>query len=102
MVLEKIDTNFFFKTFFTTFLYFCSKTIAKFAFTLLRSTCHFEEVKNIPEIFTSIHEIQESLSRMDSELAEVVFPFSISNAQPFSDQSTCSWRFGPFRRWPNP
>ena len=40
-------------------------------FTLLRSTCHFDEVANIPEIFTSIHEIQESLSRMDSELSEV-------------------------------
>ena len=48
------------------------KTVVQFAFTLLRSTCHFEEVKNIPEIFTSIHEIQESLSRMDSELAEVI------------------------------
>ena len=43
----------------------------KFAFTLLRSTCHFDEVTSIPDIFTSIHEIQESLSRMDSELAEV-------------------------------
>ena len=42
-----------------------------FAFTLLRSTCHFVDVLKIPNIFKDIQLIQDSLSRMDAEIAEL-------------------------------
>ena len=42
-----------------------------FAFSLLRSTCHFDSVVKIPQIFKQIQLIQAALSRMDAEIAEL-------------------------------
>jgi Bardet-Biedl syndrome 2 protein len=42
-----------------------------FAFSLLRSTCHFDSVVKIPKIFKQIQLIQAALSRMEAEIAEL-------------------------------
>ena len=42
-----------------------------FAFSLLRSTCQFSDVMSIPNIFKDINLIQNALSRMDAEIAEL-------------------------------
>ena len=42
-----------------------------FAFKQLHSDCHFGEVKKIPQMFAEIQSLQDSLSRLESDIAEL-------------------------------
>ena len=42
-----------------------------FAFKQLHSDCNFGEVKKIPQMFAEIQSLQDSLSRIDSDIAEL-------------------------------
>ena len=42
-----------------------------FAFKMLRSDCSYDEIKKIPSMFTEIQALQNSLSQIDTDIAEL-------------------------------
>ena len=42
-----------------------------FGFKMLRSECHFDEIREIPKMFSEIQSLQNSLSQIDSDIAEL-------------------------------